>query len=258
MPSTKTSVLPVGELNLIINWMLHNWAAKCIATLGANPGPGAISAGQSVHQKTGSDYGGSANSANDPWVQTWDGEVPDWGFVGEEIPEMVLLIQADAAEQSLAGSTLIRFDIARQEVEWASRRALLNYEGQLARERSYRAWTIIEASKTIMTSERIQALSKVFLALLPKRNRSGRQVISTRRRFKLGKGTLNTFNGKPAWRGLRGRPPLPESTWRNRYMSRLAKRRKGNKTKHTRNRGAVKVPATLRGRPPFEVLLGEK
>lgn len=268
MPSMKTSVLPVGELNLIVNWMLHNWAAKCVATLGASPGPGALGHSSAVRKKPGfrgdreTEAGGfetqeRGNTAENPWVQTWDGDVPDWSYVGAEIPEVALLIQADAVEQSLTRSTLIRFDIARQEVEWASRRAVLHFEGQMALERSYRGWSIIEASKTIMMTEKIQALAKVFLALLPKGKRTGRQKISTRRKYRLPVGSFVEFSGKPAWRGARGRPPLSEAQWLARYRKRLERRRAKNRTDRRTNRGNVKAPAVRYGRPPQEIVLGD-
>jgi len=146
----------------------------------------------------------------------------------------------------------------RKVLRWVANDATLSMTSTLVlRKPSWRQWMGVTACRRIMIWELEKAYVRLRESCLEKRPRKGWQQISTTHGARLPRFNLGTFNGRPAWRGAIGRPPLPEQVWMNRYRSRLEKRRKKNKTKFTKNRGPVKVPGTINGRPPFEMPLAK-
>jgi len=223
--------------------MIHNWATKCILTMGAKPGLGAVEFGFSGMKGT--------DTAKDEkeWSRVWDGKLPRFD-AAPRAPKVDAKIEETQRAFELTRVRLIRLGDAQKLCETEGRAAVLRLEQQLRRGKwSYRKWELLQGAKEIMEAEQVVAKENMVFALLKRRKRIGYQCVSTRRRpSSIPKESFFSFSGRPAWRQRPGRPALPRDEWLKRYAARLRKRRKGNRT---RGRIAVKVPRTKRARPPY-------
>jgi len=268
MPSKKTRVTTVKRLSMILDWMLANWTAKTIAVMGNKNGPGGVQPTMSVRKLTDEEqtrakrYGENPNATIvDPldWgevdegtaVFAWDERIPD-PKTAKRSPNAAW--QDDTRTLYRSGGMITQHD-AEEIIREVGRRAVLELRRQTMTRPGYRIWLGAGISARIMEWEIRDAQQRYLpLALLDKGKRRGIQrIITTKRRVPVG---FSRFNGYAALRMPRGRPPLPEAVWRNRYMARLENRRRNNTTKIRRKRGIVRVPPTQSPRPPAPLTLG--
>lgn len=240
----KSRLLRNRDCHLVLSWMVHNWATKCILTMGAKPGLGAVEFGFSGMKGT--------DTTNDEkeWTRVWDGKLPKFD-AAPRAPKVEAKIEETQRAFELTRVRLIRLDDAQKLCETEGRAAVLRLEQQLRRGKwSFRKWELLQGAKDIMEAEVAVAKENMVFALLKRRRRVGVQYLSTRR----AKRTIPTrsffeFSGRAAWYQGPGRPALSEAEWLKRYRGRLQRRRKRNKTSRTLSRGPVRVPRVRGGRP---------
>jgi len=143
-------------------------------------------------------------------------------------------IDVQSTSTGLARSHLITIGEANRALEHAASVALGQFYARLrqtARKR-YRRHVVYRRAR-----RRMAALVEITKETLhancypAKRKRKGVQCISTSRaRSTMPVGQWFKFNGKPAWRQPRGRPPLPAAEWMRRYKARRAMAKKTTRT----------------------------
>lgn len=239
--------------------MLANWSAKSIAVMGATSGAGGVAFG--FGKSRGTKKGDPKVIESVPgtpekdYVDTWDGRVPT---VKKEGQPSAWVDTTDPRNRTLRIAGMITELEGRKVLRWTANEATLSMRSSLVLMKpSWRHWAGVMACRRVMVWELEKAYVQLREACLEKRKRKGWQQVSTTHGARLPRFNLGTFGGRPAWRGPLGRPALPEQVWLNNYRSRLAKRRKKNKTKFTKDRGPVKVPGTVNQRPPFIMPLAE-
>lgn len=255
-PSTRA--MREWQATRCIEFVFREWAAKITSAMGKRDGRQGLAAVDPL------DW---VNAAGEIQIHSKLGnpKIEEFGMNKgiEDVDNLPTWSGADGAEttevsRGMLASGLITVADAEKALEESSLIVLKRFENALRLQPAaprYRKWAAIRLSQRIMRKQ-IEVGKVSLLALALKQDnsdtaRGGWQRISTTRRSALPKGQLVTFSGRPAWRGAPGRPALPESVWRSRYLSRLQQRRRKNQTKITRRRGVVSIPATKYQRPPF-------
>lgn len=260
----KTSVTTPERVKVIVELMVANFQAKATAVIGASTAAGGVNYGGA---RVGNRVPGLGQElGEEDYVDTWDEVVPpmsassggDWQESG-----------ARPVPRTLRMAGLMTLEKGGKIIDSTASRLMTFCRAAMSGEKpSWRRWVTFAAALRIVKWEQKKAHAELKLAAYPKGQRRGWQRISTSRTARLPRGQLVTFSGKPAWSGFRGRPPLPEQVWLNRYRSRLEKRRakyKGRPRKRGKKAGTGKVrkqgptvPPTLGQRPPYELKLPKK
>jgi hypothetical protein len=248
-PGLKTSVTTPDRVKVIVELMVANFQAKATAIMGAASASGGVGFGGRRYKEKaqgglGTPFDHSVDEAD--YISEWDEKIPpmsassggDWQESG-----------ARPVARTLRLAGLMTLEKGAKVIDSTAARLVTFCRAALSGEKpSWRRWMTFGAALKVVEWERTKARAELKLAALPKGERKGWQRISTTRTTRLPAGRLVTFSGKPAWSGARGRPPLPESEWLNRYRSRLQKRRAKYPGKRRRI-GRKPLPPRLDGKP---------
>jgi hypothetical protein len=234
--------------------MIHAWSVDAIASLGASRGLGNV--GYGTMQIITPD--GIVSKGEDQ-IERGDrpADLPDeptlfdTGRSNTTIP-----LELGDSSKPLARSHLITLDDADRMLEAVARRALVQFNASLFSRPGYRYRKLACGMRSQARMELMVAIAKqdCLLNCYPTRaQKKGVQCISTSRRSStMPVGSYFKFNGKPAWRQPRGRPPLPENEWLKRYRKRRAKAKKTTRKikKWVKRKKLNSAPALSRARPP--------
>lgn len=257
MKSPKSRCLTNRNVRHIIEAMLHNWCAKCIALLGSEPGPGAIEF-EEVILKDGTRRNFHIDDNEEDFLDTTPDSAPSWSRDSSiTVPEIEAeILRTESGE--LGRSQLITLADGVSAANSVANKALNEYEVRLRRTDvgpiSYRPWLMIKGSRKLMVNELAVAQESMARACLNARKKLiGVQCISTRAKRKpLPRYGGTSFNGKYAFRQFQGRPLLPENEWLRRYRKRRAKLKKSG------SKPPIKAPPTVTQRPDTAAIIAAK
>lgn len=249
MKSPLSRVVENRRLRVLAESMLHEWAAKLTASIGAEPGVGAAKFGD-VRLKDGTNRQQEEDDDEAEFLDTTDGKAPSWVHDGSAAPALTGEVHA-ADDGKLGRVQFVTLDKARELLAGVSRKAVNEFEAAINRlrpgaPRSFRSFLMVQQSKKLMASAVQSALGTLGVVLVKRPKRIGVQRISTRSTRAPSYGGFQ-FSGKFAFRQFQGRPLLPEAEWLRRYRARVRKASK--KKKSGKPKVPTKAPATASPRP---------
>ncbi len=291
--SAKTRVLSTRRADEIIQSMIHAWAVEGVALTGASRGIGAIPyrhalavAGEGGCTYKGKYFGAGTglaveerhldiNNVTNILAQTEGGMIGYANAVEPsdvrsqepvnfetEKPSHANAVELRSTSEGLARSHLITLEEATNTADLAAKHAMntLKLKTIIKKNTKGTGWRRLRhlAQCRVRMAIHLKIAKEMMAASCypHRRTKKGVQCISTaRERGTMPIGNYFIFNGKPAWRQPRGRPPLPEAVWMARYRKRKNAARKTNRRlKDYSKRKAKGVPPLsgngMKARPP--------